>query len=271
MKFRIICFFLAALILMPAALAQEDVPETLYSYRVLSQPMPNVEDVMEVFFGEESARLEEIDDGQYGSADGEYALTWQTEYGAFAMDKPGEIARNYRIEGIPWTYSNPPASTEPGRYTASEAAEVGLAFLEDEFGMDVGSLRPTTITPCEPDKERSRIYNITYRYFLDDLEVTAFPGEIQIVLYVSDNGVDAVTYARAVQFERIEEIDASAILSIDEIAYISRMENETPVLTYQPIPQEDGSEILVPAWRYTVGDSYFAYDAVSGESLRATW
>ena len=72
-----------------------------------------------------------------------------------------------------------------------------------------------------------------------------------------------MTYGRAVQFERIEEVDASTILSIDEIEYIAMLQDVVPVLTYHPIPQEDGDEILVPAWRYTIGDSYSVYDAVS--------
>ena len=261
MKSRIVIVFLVTLMLLPTMLAQAAPQETLYSYRVLPQPLPSAESVMETFFGEEGTKLEKIDDTHYSSTDGSYTFSWQTEYGAFAMDKPGDIARDYRIEGVPWSYANPPASTEPGKYTATEAAEVGLAFLQDEMG----------ITPCEPDKERSHIYNIIYRYYLDGMEVTAFPGEIQIVLYVSDNGVDAVTYGRAVQFERIEEVDASTILSIDEIEYIAMLQDVVPVLTYHPIPQEDGDEILVPAWRYTIGDSYSVYDAVSGEPLRATW
>ena len=271
MKSRIVIVFLVTLMLLPTMLAQAAPQETLYSYRVLPQPLPSAESVMETFFGEEGTKLEKIDDTHYSSTDGSYTFSWQTEYGAFAMDKPGDIARDYRIEGVPWSYANPPASTEPGKYTATEAAELGLAFLQAEMGIDVSFLQPASITPCEPDKERSHIYNIIYRYYLDGMEVTAFPGEIQIVLYVSDNGVDAVTYGRAVQFERIEEVDASTILSIDEIEYISMLQDVVPVLTYHPIPQEDGDEILVPAWRYTIGDSYSVYDAVSGEPLRATW
>ena len=272
---RIIAICLIVLLCMvsfavAAEMQGEGLISDMFAYELIPQKMKDASSQMEAFFGRDVDKLEKISDTNYQSADDRYVFVYDPQTGYFEMNRPSDIHRYYRIEDEPITFRNPYPSDIEGRYLPDEAAKLGETFLSDGLGMDVSHLMVADIEAMEPNhKERSRMYRIVYQYSIDGKAILSWPVGLFIQMWVSDNGVEGIDSARAVELKRTGVYDMSKILDEDALRrqLPDRFRNQDFELCYQPI-REGNDEKLIPAWNWvTDSDQALSYNAFTGDEI----
>jgi hypothetical protein len=231
------------------------------------------------FFGEDNlahmAERTEEDNGAFSMRSSEdfgaMYYTYGSTGGWCVVIKPGNIPLSYKGE---FSDDSPLPSAEEGLRTAEEADAYVRAWFAEQFGLDTSLLTCRVMDQEDPNKAKSKMYNLYYDYILDErhlsgaIGIDGFGGS-GINVCVTDEGVVFVVGTLWRVTDK-KSIDPSSILTPEAIHQLHQIDEEILLqeLCYALFPVGEYKLEARPVWYIITPGDYVYYDALTGKAHR---